>query len=266
MKDLPAQKKIPVRLLRPWLYLSLGLHGLLALLPLLSSSAPTLEAVETTEAVKIVEIPSLPTPRVAASPVPVPSLKPAIPPGSVQPQPVVPPRLSEAPSKPSNPIDRPTPRMVLPAPSTSPVPSPIPSIAPSPAANSAASPSPTPAATPDPIASPSADPNPTPADPYATFPHIAGANACADREQCRRSPDTQWRSLSRTLQQDLLSRGYELAEMPLADDTGRKVYRVSKAGEAPYYLNLISSLQGGSVYVLTQEPMTSEEMEQAAQS
>lgn len=51
-----------------------------------------------------------------------------------------------------------------------------------------------------------------------------------------------------------------LEEIPLADDTGREVFRVSKSGEAPYYLSFISTTTQGTVYRLTAQPLTDQEM------
>jgi hypothetical protein len=67
------------------------------------------------------------------------------------------------------------------------------------------------------------------------------------------------------LHEDLLAQGYELTELPLDNDTGRKVYQVAKAGEVQYYLALISTFDGGTVYLLTEEPMTTAEMDAIAQ-
>jgi hypothetical protein len=55
----------------------------------------------------------------------------------------------------------------------------------------------------------------------------------------------------------------DLTETRLGDSTGRRIYEVSRDGETSYYLTLISTLQG-AVYVLTEEPMTVEKMDEIA--
>ncbi len=62
-----------------------------------------------------------------------------------------------------------------------------------------------------------------------------------------------------TLEQDLQSRGYMIDQLELADDTGIRVYAVSKAGEIAYYLNLLSTFEG-TVYIVSEQPMTREEL------
>jgi len=96
-------------------------------------------------------------------------------------------------------------------------------------------------------------------DYLANFPHATTTQACDQVEQCWRSPDSQWRGLAQTLEADLAAQGYELTEMPLDDETGRRIYEVSKESEVVYYLNVISTLEG-TVYRVTEQPLTADEM------
>ncbi|MBW4517654.1 MAG: hypothetical protein KME11_20815 [Timaviella obliquedivisa GSE-PSE-MK23-08B] len=232
---------------RPYWVASVVLHGLLLLVPL--ASPPSTEA-PPTKPIKLTRLP-------LAEPSPVPLLKPSpirqpsplpnpsqILPSSVPPLPSSPPsprasRVNISPSPPS------------PAPvAATPIPSPP-------------SPSPSPSSSPDPLPTPLSTPSPSPTippDPFAGFPHVSGAQAgCAGSERCWQTADTQWRSIAVNIQQDLQDKGYVLDPLPLADETGRQVYRVSKAGEEPYYLSFISTPQG-TIYSSTERPMTPEEM------
>ena len=98
----------------------------------------------------------------------------------------------------------------------------------------------------------------------ADFPHYEGAQpGCNGLFGCWQIPETQWRSVSRNLIENLEAQGYEVEPLDLEDDTGRRVYKVSKSDEIKYYLNLLSTDQG-TVYRLSQEPLSREELNQAA--
>jgi hypothetical protein len=219
---------------RPWLVISMALHGLLLFVPFIPRSPVATPA---TKPVKLTRLPPSPRPPVPKlTPLPTPKLSPSVPPS-----PVV---------KPLAPL--PSPIVVL-----TPVPAPVPS--------PKVSPSPSPIASPSPVASPSpspiASPSPSPEDPFADFPHVPGAQAgCAGSERCWQTPDTQWRSLAVNIQQDLTTQGYTLESVPLAEETGRQMYKVSKAGETPYYLSFVSTPQG-TIYAFTEQPMTSGQMD-----
>jgi hypothetical protein len=95
---------------------------------------------------------------------------------------------------------------------------------------------------------------------------VEGAQVgCHSSESCWQTSNTQWRSLATNLRETLQTQGYSLEEVPLDNDTGRRIYRVSKPDETPYYLNLIST-QEGTVYFLTAQPMTPEALNQVAGS
>jgi N-dimethylarginine dimethylaminohydrolase len=98
----------------------------------------------------------------------------------------------------------------------------------------------------------------------AEFPHFEGVQAgCNGLLDCWKTPETQWRDVSSNLEQNLEAQGYEVKPLDLEDDTGRRVYEVSKEGEIKYYLNVLST-QRGTVYKISREPLTREELNQAA--
>ncbi|MGB5899487.1 MAG: hypothetical protein WBG66_14935, partial [Geitlerinemataceae cyanobacterium] len=75
----------------------------------------------------------------------------------------------------------------------------------------------------------------------------------------------QWRSIAGNLLENLQNDGYEAEPLDIATDTGMRVYRISKTGETPYYLHIVSSLQG-TRYVKSPEQMTTEALRQLANS
>ncbi len=98
----------------------------------------------------------------------------------------------------------------------------------------------------------------------AEFPQVEGSQAgCNGLLGCWQTPETQWRDVSSNLEQRLEAQGYEVEALDLEDDTGRRVYQVSKAGDLKYYLNVLST-ERGTVYRISQEPLTREELNQAA--
>jgi hypothetical protein len=98
----------------------------------------------------------------------------------------------------------------------------------------------------------------------AEFPQVEGSQAgCNGLLGCWQTPETQWRDVSSNLEQKLEAQGYEVEALDLEDDTGRRVYQVSKAGDLKYYLNVLST-ERGTVYRISQEPLTREELNQAA--
>jgi hypothetical protein len=95
----------------------------------------------------------------------------------------------------------------------------------------------------------------------ADFPHLEGAQpGCNGLLGCWQLPETQWRSVSRNLIENLEAQGYKVEPLDLEDDTGRRVYKVSKGNELKYYLNLFSTQQG-TVYRLSQQPLSREELD-----
>lgn len=241
---------------KPWLLIALGLHGVLLFLPLPSESPS--EPTSTAENIQIVSLPS-PTPSTAPTPPPTPPL--AVPP---PPTPSVAPsiRVQARPSAPPaiTPTSTPSP---TPAPAATNSPQPAPS--PSPAPNPSPSPSPSPTPTPTPSVDPNASTTvlstlPNPPD----FPHAEGSQpGCGGQAVCWQTDNTQWRSVARTFEQTLEDQGYDVNQLELETDTGVRVYAVSKEGEIPYYLNLLSTLDG-TVYVLSDKPLTPQELTEMA--
>lgn len=128
------------------------------------------------------------------------------------------------------------------------------SAAPIPAENPELLPKPT---APAPPIAESESPEPTP---YADFPHLSeDTTECEERTNCWRGQTINgWRSAMSALEENLVGQGYEL--VPVTEETGISVYAVEKEGETEYYLNLASTLEGGILYALTEQPMTPEEL------
>ncbi|NJO50520.1 MAG: hypothetical protein HC840_14965 [Leptolyngbyaceae cyanobacterium RM2_2_4] len=246
-KNLPAPLRL---LLRPWAIVSVGLHVLVLLLPLpdRSTSEPPLAeepcANYPTSCLSRTYSPfscgTVVTPRTATSRRPQ-----RFPRGS---RPTAPPPDSPIPSPQSSPS--PTPQ-ANPSP-----PSPTPS--PQNTLSEQQSPSPSPA------------PGPPPAPEVTSFaaeiPHavVGGEPGCGGQENCWQTQDTQWRSVATTLRQELESKGYEVEQETGEEELNFRVYEVSKDGEIEY-LNLLSTAQG-TFYVLADQPMTRDELEQLTEA
>ncbi|NEQ28103.1 MAG: hypothetical protein F6K28_55770 [Microcoleus sp. SIO2G3] len=261
LKNLPA----PVQMLiRPMWFLSIGLHGLLLLIPIPPQPEPEPASNPKKKAVKVTQLPPPPSP---PSPQPSPSLQ--LPKPSPRMQPTLPPPVKPFPRLRQTPplIVQRSPRVQPPQPSPvveQSTPTPTPS---TPVTSSAPTPSstPTPLATPSPSPTPSAEPTPSPSpdEPFADFPHVDGVQpGCNNSLSCWQTTETQWRTVSENLKQNLEAQGYVVKKLELADDTGRTAYQVSKDGETKYYLNLLSTKQG-TVYLLTKEQLTPEELNSA---
>ncbi len=246
-KNLPA----PVRvLIRPMLFLSLGLHALLLLLPLPGERElepePEPELLPEEQTIKVVPAPNLAagkplTPKpTSPSPVAKPT-RPAAPPRS---SPTPPPIVASQPPPPVS--DQPTP---------------------------AASPRPSePAAPPSPPAidlnSPSPEPIPPEAAPTAAFddfPKPEGAVAgCLGLNQCQQAEGVRLTRLVQDLQTMLERQGYAVTAVDLDNDQGRRVFEVTK-GEEKRYLNLFSTPEG-TVYLLAEQILTLADVQAMAAS
>ena len=255
-KNLPGPLRL---LLRPWVIVSVGLHVVVLLLPLPNRSTSEMPISE--EPVRITQLPVSASPTVP-SPVAVPS-PPVSPSPTVQATPAVP--------RPAAPVmTRPTaPPPASPTPSPQALPSPTPQTNSSPP-----SPTPSPQSSsdseqPSPTASPTPSPTPSPeaiTSFAAEIPHaaIGGEPGCGGQENCWQTQDTQWRSVARELEQELENKGYEVESQTDDEVPGFRVYEVSKDGETEY-LNLLSTLQG-TFYVLADQPMTRDELEQLTEA
>lgn len=244
-------KTVPVGTIA--LVLSIGLHGLLLGLPLperdVVSEQTEPEASESLEpiAIRAAVLPvAAPKPTISPTPQSAPKATPKPAPQAVAPQ------------FPAGVIVRPVPQ-AAPVPAIVPSPSPVPSPAATPIV---VSPSPTPSPTPSPELSPS--PTPSPDAFTANFPHFENAQAgCFGLETCRQiEGEVSFREVGRTMMAQLEAKGYTVRlRDDLADDTGRKVYEVSKDDETQY-LSVLSGLDlGRTVYVLAAEPMTIEDLQ-----
>jgi hypothetical protein len=242
-------KRLPPTLgwfIRPALLLSLGLHALLLLLPLLPDRSTESAEVDTATpeetAVSLTPLPIEPTPQPSIADAPLPSSAPTpIPTPSV-----------------SSPVPAPVP---APIPAPAPLPAPLPTVDPAPAASPAspeAAPSPTPSPTPAAVAPPQ---NQIVA-PFADFPHLTEASACANQatEGCRQVSGN-FRQVSQTLREQLRQQGYTVSLQDDLEETGRQVYAVTK-DDRTRYLSVISSELGSTAYVLAAEPVTQADIEQ----
>lgn len=238
-KNLPA----PVQpLIRPWLLVSLLLHGMVLTLPLLSEAPPEVpepDRISLTPMPTVATSPRLPRPVASSSPSSVATPSPAPPPLVAPPSPVT--------------VRRSPPPAVLPQPAATPTPS----LQPSPGR----SPAPQATLAPLPVDSPSPE---VPETAWADFPHGEGTVTCEGQDNCWQTPETQWRSLAHTFQQTLQSQGYvleDITEQQLSSITGRRIYAVKKDGETQYFLNVVSTPQG-TRYVNSEEPLSEAELNQ----
>jgi hypothetical protein len=122
-------------------------------------------------------------------------------------------------------------------------------------------------------------PSPTPAAPFADFPHFDDAKpGCNGLQNCWKTEETQWGLVSNNFKQKLEGQGYDVEEeSDIEDDTGRRVYRVSKEGVTKYYINLLSpeyylsllpkeeylkllSTEQGTIYLPTEKLLSREEL------
>ncbi|UZQ55628.1 hypothetical protein OOK60_06035 [Trichothermofontia sichuanensis B231] len=246
-KNLPA----PVRvLIRPMLFLSLGLHALLLLLPLPGEREPEPEPepelLPAEQAIKVVPAPNLAagkplTPKpTSPSPVAKPT-RPAAPPRS---SPTTPPIVA---SQPPPPVSN------QPTPSASPRPS-EPEAPSSPPAIDLNAPSP------EPI-----PPAAAPTGAFDDFPKPEGTVAgCLGLNQCQQAEGVRLTRLVQDLQTMLERQGYAVTAVDLDNDQGRRVFEVTK-GEEKRYLNLFSTPEG-TVYLLAEQILTLAEVEAMAAS
>ncbi|MFQ3629295.1 MAG: hypothetical protein SNJ81_17180 [Cyanobacteriota bacterium] len=273
-REMPALMQV---LFRPWLLMSLVLHAVLLLLPLLpgdsgADPSPSLESDPSTPDPPELSVSLSPTPAITPSvtlPVAPPSPSPiATPAPTPRPDRVAVPRPTAVPRPPA------TVRSPAPTPAPSPTPSPQPTPTPTASATPTAAspthattatptPSPTPAQPPLPEALPEVQESPSPIA-YADFPHLAGvSNDCGGFLNCWRISDADGRpvrAIARDLQTALQAEGYQTQQLEPADDTGSSLYRVTPPDEPPYYVNVISTFDQGTVYLLTDEPMTAAEI------
>lgn len=234
--------------LKPWLgglclAASLGAHGVLLGLPWSPSADETedLAAIEEPPTMTM-DVAVLPTPQAPAEPEPTP------------------PVVRPAATRPAAVATNPSPRAIPPNPQVAPesIPDPAEPLAdPEPPITEPIATNPEPEPTPEPTPEPEAQP-------FADFPHFQGAQqADCGGEACWTSPvEGGWRGAARSIQDNLEAQGYTLNNVTgevLSTETGVRVYQVTKDGEAPYYLNLVSVAEG-ILYSLTPTPLTEDRL------
>lgn len=273
-KNLPA----PVRILiRPMLFTSLGLHGLLLSLPIPSEqkSDPPLKQ----EPVRVTQLPPAPSPQPSPTVslfTPSPKVQPSTP-LPVKPSPRIQPNtpLVVKPSprvqqpKPSPVVEENTPSPTPPSPVASPTPTPTPTPSPSPTATptltATATPTPSPTPTPTPTPSPSTTVESSEQQ-LANFPQPDGAQpGCNGIVGCWQATTTNWRTASQDYISKLEAKEYSVEELNDFEEPGRKVFKVSKEGETPQYLNIFS-IGGNIVSRIAEKPLTHEEINKELQT
>lgn len=97
-----------------------------------------------------------------------------------------------------------------------------------------------------------------------TFPHFEGAvGGCFGFTECRRvSGAGSYRSVARSLIDDLEAQGYGVDLRDDLEDTGRNVYELSPPNGDPIkYLLVFSDRDGSAIYVMSEEIMTLNELQ-----
>lgn len=253
-KNLPVSSR---KLIRPMLYLSLGLHGLLLMMPI-PAEPEAKSSSKKKESVKITQLPSQPPPTPTPV-VPLPKPSSTVKQNLAQ---VSPPQAKTPPARLNPIIESPTPTPIIeqntPTPTltpiASPTPTPTPIASPTPTPTSTPIASPTPPPTPTPIASPT----PTPNELVAGVPNFENAQQSCNGG-CWQVKQTPFRQVSTTLIEQFEAQGYAVDKQDIEDDAGRSVYTISKNGETKY-LNVLSKDNGDAVYLLAETQLTREEL------
>lgn len=226
-------------LVHPALLIALGLHAIALLMPLPNGRWGQPDQSEVTEPDLEVALSPLPSRMVASPPAAVPQPSPV----PVNPKPVaspLPPVMPQA--QLARPVVPPPPRPVV-RPAASPI-----------AAAPVASPSPTPLPSPDPV--------PPLAIPFGNLPQLAGTEVgCFGLSTCHQlSNGTSFRSAGQTLEAELQAQGYQVRARDDLEETGRKVYEISKDNKTRF-LNVLSTDVGTTVYLVTPEPIQVAELQ-----
>lgn len=226
----------PLRwLIRPALFLAIAIHGVLLFTPLPAQKKPSGDRSQAEVETQIARLPTLVSPKPVLSPkVPLRSPSQPIPPRVAPSQPA--PRLPTQPTaaQPTLPV----PKLPL-APSSAPSPQPAPVV----------------------------DQAPPPTNlqiPFANFPDLAGAQVgCFGSESCRQVSDgVPFRNAAQTLEQQMVAQGYEVSERDDLSDTGQKIYQLKAQDGATRYLSVLSSAVGATIYLISPEPVTLNDLQQ----
>lgn len=228
----PKSFNRPLRwLIRPALFWAVAIHGLVLFMPLPTQKKAEGDRSNTEVGIKIARLPDLiPTKPILSSPT-TPSPLPSQP--------------TQSQVAPVRSVSRSATQPVLPA------------LKPAPVQSSAASPQPS---TPADQAPPSANLQ----IPFANFPDLAGAQAgCFGSENCRQvSNGIPFRNAAQTLEQQMVSQGYQVSERDDLSDTGQKIYQLKAQDGAMRYLSVLSSAVGTTIYLLSPEPITLGDLQQ----
>jgi hypothetical protein len=196
--------------------IALGLHGIFLVVPLGQDGDQAPEKPRSPQTAAVVQLP--PQPSAPPQPKPATPVQPKSAPANV---------TTAAPSSAQQPSpSQPSPAGTEPSPSASPSASPTPS--PTPSSTPSLTPSPTPSPTPDAF-------------------QLNGAKPCGILG-CFQLSETNGRLVAQDLEQKLTQQGYSLSEQDIADDTGMKVYKVTKDNQLKFYLHAIWS-DRGTLYI-----------------
>ncbi|MEB3210583.1 MAG: hypothetical protein VKL39_04485 [Leptolyngbyaceae bacterium] len=208
---------------RPMLWLSLLLHGAIAFIP--SYSTQEQPDQETEVSIQIApEVDVLPAPDAAAD-------------GAVE--------LEEEPDTPPSPETEQNPITSEPPPTE--------------VLNNALPPADPEARTNEPPLSNAPDLPPPPTNeplPFSAFPHPSEGRSCANGlNNCREIQGGSFRQIGSSFVQELTNNGFGVEEeVGLSDHA--KIYKVTQ-GTSTQYLSVLSGPQGGAIYILAAEPVTS---------
>ncbi|MEO8890519.1 MAG: hypothetical protein ABI417_03125 [Coleofasciculaceae cyanobacterium] len=250
LNNLPSSVKI---LIRPMLYLSLGLHGLLLMIPI-SVEPEAKSSSKKKESVKITQLPSQPSVKLTPV-VPLPKPSPTV---KQNPAQVPPPQAKTPPARLNPIIESPKPTPIIEQNTPTNAPTPIASLTPAPTPTLTPIASLAPIASPTPTPTPIASPTPTPNELIAGVPNFENAQQSCNGA-CWEVKQTSFRRVSTTLIEQFEAQGYAVNKQDIEDDAGRSVYTISKDGETKY-LNVLSTNNGDAVYLLAETQLTRKEL------
>lgn len=96
--------------------------------------------------------------------------------------------------------------------------------------------------------------------PFSNFPHLSNAESgCFGIGNCHQIEGGNFRQAGANLVSQLEAQGYEVQQDDSLEDSGLKVYEVTK-GESTQYLSLVQPRLGPAVYVLAAVPITESEL------
>lgn len=98
--------------------------------------------------------------------------------------------------------------------------------------------------------------------PFADLPLLTGSQTgCFGLGTCHEITDgTNFRTAGQTLEQALQAQGYTVKPREDLEETGRKVYELTK-GNKTRYLNVLSSDVGSTIYLVTPQPVSLDQLQ-----